>query len=166
MITHISKHWKVHCPWLGFFSVQRWRHHLHHDRNFRSFSSAVMDGDPCLSTNPSFSSRQVMIWCLFWSVSSHSSRLAIEHSWLAGWWSPDRAASQWRSQWPYKGRLLFHWLVCQGFCCFYSLFYEFDIKFITMALKQTDKLRLNIEEQLERLVKQLEDLESYRYVKL
>ena len=35
-----------------------------------------------------------------------------------------------------------------------------------MALKQTDKLRLNIEEQLERLVKQLEDLESYRYVKM
>ncbi len=100
----------------------------------------------------------------FWSVSSHSSRSFVERSWLAGWRSPDRAASQWRTEWPYKGRLLFHWLVCQGFCCFYSSFYEFDIKFITMALKQTDKLRLNIEEQLERLVKQLEDLESYRYV--
>ena len=32
-----------------------------------------------------------------------------------------------------------------------------------MSLKQTEKLKGNIEEQLERLVKQLEDLEKYRY---
>ncbi len=32
-----------------------------------------------------------------------------------------------------------------------------------MALKQTEKLKENVEEQLERLVKQLEDLEKYRY---
>ena len=32
-----------------------------------------------------------------------------------------------------------------------------------MALKQTEKLKVNVEEQLERLVKQLEDLEKYRY---
>ena len=33
-----------------------------------------------------------------------------------------------------------------------------------MALnKHTDKLKANVEEQLERLVNQLEDLESYRY---
>lgn len=31
-----------------------------------------------------------------------------------------------------------------------------------MALKQTEKLKSNVEEQLERLVKQLEDLEKYR----
>ncbi len=33
-----------------------------------------------------------------------------------------------------------------------------------MALKQTEKLKGNVEEQLERLVKQLEDLEQYRLI--
>lgn len=33
-----------------------------------------------------------------------------------------------------------------------------------MASKQTEKLKGNVEEQLERLVKQLEDLENYRYL--
>lgn len=31
-----------------------------------------------------------------------------------------------------------------------------------MASKETEKLKTNVEEQLERLVKQLEDLESYK----
>ena len=31
-----------------------------------------------------------------------------------------------------------------------------------MALKQTEKLKHNVEEQLERLIKQLEDLEQYK----
>ena len=33
-----------------------------------------------------------------------------------------------------------------------------------MATKQTHQLRANVEDQLDRLVKQLADLESYRYV--
>jgi len=32
-----------------------------------------------------------------------------------------------------------------------------------MASKETEKLKSNVEEQLERLVKQLEDLEQYRW---
>lgn len=31
-----------------------------------------------------------------------------------------------------------------------------------MTSKETEKLRINVEEQLERLVNQLEDLESYK----